>query len=350
MFQQGLKLKCLYVCACLSALFLGGCASNAPLVGNDPWQDVTVQLKTEEGVAVLGAECQLANSESVASVKSGETVRVRRSDSDLFVKCSNGSSHIALAQARSGVVSNPYQRSLIASAIPIVGLVNAVTDSNRGAYLEYPNTLNLILNKTYLFQGGHSKLALVPGIVGMMASKNSGEGVLSAEGQSYEDLTKNIDYIFNPNEHGRIRIINENLVAYALVREKACFPKKGIMSDQAGRDRVSHGGTWITSTNKTIGMPMTQPAPASFSEHLIKGGKPLTLEVSFAHENAIERQYCAVATSFIPKVNGSYEVRFIRDYAKKECQVSVNELLGESPNLSIAKVDLNSAHECEAPK
>lgn len=352
MFPPLLKAQYCITLLCSSLLFLLllGCASQAPLVGSDPWQEVTVQLKTSDGATVVGADCQLANSESVSQVSSGKAVRLRRSTSDLFVKCSNGTSQVALAQVKSGVKSDPYQQGLVSRAIPVVGLFNAIANHDSGTYFEYPSTLNLILNKTYLFQGGRSKMALMPGIWGMLADKPSGEGVFFAEGQTYEDLTKNIDYIFDPKRHSRIRIVNENLVSYTLTKDRLCFPRKGLLSDQTGSERISHGGTWITSANKTLGMPVMQALPASFSEHLIRGGSPLTLEVGFGYSGATHSEQCSVAISFAPKINANYEVHFVRDYAKKECRVDVGELQGEGSNLSIMNVDLSSARECEPQK
>lgn len=123
------------------ALLMTGCAS----VVNDSTHPVRIETKTQDGKLVNGAECRLSNDYGSTSMKSGDTVQVRRSSKDLDIVCKNpenpDASARAISRANGGMWGN----------IILGGGVGAIIDHNKGTAYTYPTWMQLVFGKSLVF-------------------------------------------------------------------------------------------------------------------------------------------------------------------------------------------------------
>jgi hypothetical protein len=136
--------RILLIAACLAAT---GCAT----VMNEATQSIKVQTLTAQGETVAGADCKMTNDRESVSVKSGGTVEVRRSASDLDIVCSHpdnpDASARAISRANSGMFGN----------IIIGGAVGAIIDHNKGTAYTYPTWIQLVFGKVMVFDRNSEK-------------------------------------------------------------------------------------------------------------------------------------------------------------------------------------------------
>ncbi len=136
--------RILLIAACLAAT---GCAT----VMNEATQSIKVETQTAQGETVAGADCKMTNDRESVSVKSGGTVEVRRSASDLDIVCSHpdnpDASARAISRANSGMFGN----------IIIGGAVGAIIDHNKGTAYTYPTWIQLVFGKVMVFDRNSEK-------------------------------------------------------------------------------------------------------------------------------------------------------------------------------------------------
>lgn len=129
--------------ASLLALILGatGCAS----IVNESTHPMKVEARTQSGQFVSGADCRLSNDYGAVSVRSGDTVSVRRSSKDLDILCKHptnpDASARAISRANAGMVGN----------IIFGGGIGAIIDHNKGTAYTYPTWVQLVFGKTLVF-------------------------------------------------------------------------------------------------------------------------------------------------------------------------------------------------------
>lgn len=131
-----LRMSTLVACVAMT-----GCAS----VVNGPTQPMKVETRTDAGQIVAGAECTLTNNHGSQSVKSGETLQVRRSGEDLDIVCQHpgnpGATARAVSRASPALLGN----------IIIGGGIGALVDHANGAGYNYPTWVQLVFGKTLVF-------------------------------------------------------------------------------------------------------------------------------------------------------------------------------------------------------
>lgn len=120
---------------------LTGCAT----VVNDSTHPVKVETKTQDGALVAGADCKLSNDYGVVSMKSGDTVQVRRSSKDLDVVCKDSNNPDAIARAISRANAGMWGNIIIG------GGIGAIIDHNKGTAYSYPTWMQLVFGKTLVF-------------------------------------------------------------------------------------------------------------------------------------------------------------------------------------------------------
>ena len=126
--------------AVLSLTFVG-CAS----VTNDSTHPMKVETKTEAGQVVSGAECKLSNDYGATSLKSGDTVQVRRSSKDLDILCKHPENPDATARAISRANAGMFGNIIFG------GGIGAIIDHNKGTAYTYPTWVQLVFGKTLVF-------------------------------------------------------------------------------------------------------------------------------------------------------------------------------------------------------
>jgi hypothetical protein len=129
------------ICSITFAFLLTGCAS----VINDVTHPVKIETKTESGQLVAGADCKLTNDYGVFTVKSGETVQVRRSNKDLDIVCAHPTNPDAKANAISRANGGMFGNILLG------GGIGAIIDHNKGTAYSYPVWMQLIFGQTLVF-------------------------------------------------------------------------------------------------------------------------------------------------------------------------------------------------------
>ena len=126
---------------------LTGCAT----IVNDSTHPMKVETKTEAGQFVIGADCKLTNDYGSTSVKSGDTVQVRRSSKDLDIVCKHpenpDASARAISRANAGMFGN----------IILGGGIGAIIDHNKGTAYTYPTWVQLVYGKTLVFDRSTEK-------------------------------------------------------------------------------------------------------------------------------------------------------------------------------------------------
>ena len=127
-----------FLTACLA---FTGCAS----VVNDTTHPIKVETKTNAGQTVAGADCKLTNDAASVSMKSGETVNIRRSSADLDITCKHPDNPDAtgrfISRMNAGMVGN----------ILIGGGIGMVIDHSRGTAYTYPTWVQLVFGKALMF-------------------------------------------------------------------------------------------------------------------------------------------------------------------------------------------------------
>jgi hypothetical protein len=127
--------------AILVSLAFTGCAT----VVNDSMHPIKIETKTPAGDAVVGAECKLTNDYGSVSMKSGETVQVRRSSKDLDIVCKNQNNPDASARAISRANAGMWGNIIFG------GGIGAIIDHNKGTAYTYPTWVQLVFGKTLVF-------------------------------------------------------------------------------------------------------------------------------------------------------------------------------------------------------
>ena len=122
-------------------LVFTGCAT----VMNDSMHPIKVETKTSEGKIVAGAECKLTNDYGTVSMKSGDTVQVRRSGKDLDIVCVQPDNPSAQARAISRANGGMWGNIILG------GGIGAIVDHNKGTAYTYPTWVQLIFGKTLVF-------------------------------------------------------------------------------------------------------------------------------------------------------------------------------------------------------
>ena len=106
------------------------------------------------GKAVRGADCKVTNDYGQVSVKSGDTLQVRRSSKDLDISCTSaeqGDAHgRAISRANAGMAGN----------ILFGGVIGAVIDHNKGTAYTYPSWVQLVFGQELTFDRSDEKEGL----------------------------------------------------------------------------------------------------------------------------------------------------------------------------------------------
>lgn len=131
--------KFLFICT--TSLLFTGCAS----ILNDSVHSMKVEAKTSDGQLVVGADCKLTNNYGSVSMKSGDTVQVRRSGEDLDINCIHLQNPDANAKAISRVNGGMLGNIIIG------GGIGAIIDHNKGTAYTYPTWVQLVFGKTLVF-------------------------------------------------------------------------------------------------------------------------------------------------------------------------------------------------------
>jgi hypothetical protein len=136
-----------WLCGLAACAGLGGCAS----VMNDSNHPLKVETLDSTGQAVVGAECKLTNDYGSFSVKSGDTLSIRRSSKDLDVTCT----HAAHANANARLISRA--NSGMFGNIILGGGIGAIIDHNKGTAYTYPTWVQLVFGKLVVFDRSSEK-------------------------------------------------------------------------------------------------------------------------------------------------------------------------------------------------
>ncbi|MES2105813.1 MAG: hypothetical protein V4634_17470 [Pseudomonadota bacterium] len=125
----------------VAAISLVGCAS----IVNDSTHPMKVETRKQSGEFVAGANCKITNDYGTFSVKSGETVQIRRSSKDIDFVCTDPNNPDAIARgisrANAGMAGN----------ILFGGGIGAIIDHNKGTAYTYPTWVQLVFGKSLVF-------------------------------------------------------------------------------------------------------------------------------------------------------------------------------------------------------
>lgn len=103
------------------------------------------------GKAMRGADCKVTNDYGQVSVKSGDTLQVRRSSKDLDISCisaEQGEAHgRAISRANAGMAGN----------IIFGGGIGAIIDHNKGTAYTYPGWVQLVYGQELTFDRSDEK-------------------------------------------------------------------------------------------------------------------------------------------------------------------------------------------------
>ena len=103
------------------------------------------------GKPVRGADCKVTNDYGQVSVKSGDTLQVRRSSKDLDISCTSaeqGEAHgRAISRANAGMAGN----------ILFGGGIGAIIDHNKGTAYTYPSWVQLVFGQELTFDRSDEK-------------------------------------------------------------------------------------------------------------------------------------------------------------------------------------------------
>jgi hypothetical protein len=124
-------------------LAMTGCAS----ITQDVTHPMKVETMTSDNHMITGAECKLTNDRESVTMKSGNTVKVRRSGEDLQIACKHPTNPAAIAKARAISRANAG----MFGNILIGGGVGAIIDHNKGTAYTYPTWVQLVFGKDLVF-------------------------------------------------------------------------------------------------------------------------------------------------------------------------------------------------------
>jgi len=130
-----------FLMICATTLLFTGCAS----ILNDSVHPMKIEARTSDGQFVVGADCKLTNNYGSVSMKSGDTVQVRRSGQDLDINCVHLQNPDANAKAISRVNGGMMGNIIIG------GGIGAIIDHNKGTAYTYPTWVQLVFGKTLVF-------------------------------------------------------------------------------------------------------------------------------------------------------------------------------------------------------
>lgn len=129
------------------ALAATGCAS----IVNESTHPMKVETAKADGKLVAGADCKLTNDYGTMSVKSGDTLQVRRSSQDLDIVCRQAdqpdAQGRAISRANAGLAGN----------IIFGGGIGAIIDHNKGTAYTYPTWVRLVFGKTLVLDRSSEK-------------------------------------------------------------------------------------------------------------------------------------------------------------------------------------------------
>lgn len=92
---------------------------------------------------ITNAECKLTNDYGTVSVKSGDTVQVRRSSKDLDIVCKQADNPDATARAISRANGGMFGNIILG------GGIGAIIDHNKGTAYTYPTWVQLVFGKAW---------------------------------------------------------------------------------------------------------------------------------------------------------------------------------------------------------
>ena len=133
--------------AMAAAALLGGCAS----IVNETTHPMKLETARPDGVLLAGADCRLTNDYGPFSVKSGETLQIRRSNHDLDIVCRHAEQPDAVARAISRANAG------LAGNILFGGGIGAIIDHSKGTAYTYPTWVRLVFGKTMVFDRSEEK-------------------------------------------------------------------------------------------------------------------------------------------------------------------------------------------------
>lgn len=130
-----------------AALACTGCASFV----NDPVHPMKVEAATPAGELVTDAACTLTNDTGVHTVKSGDTLLVRRSTKDLAIVCRHPAHPDATARAISRASAGMWGNVIFG------GGIGAVIDHGKGTAYSYPTWVQLVFGQSLVFDANDQK-------------------------------------------------------------------------------------------------------------------------------------------------------------------------------------------------
>lgn len=120
----------------LSATMLGtGCAS----IVSGTNQSVSLETRSKEGQAVMGANCKLSNNKGTWYVTSPGSVVVNRSYEDLLIDCEKENQEPGLASVKSSTKGMAFGNILFG------GVIGAGVDIASGAAYDYPTNITVLM-------------------------------------------------------------------------------------------------------------------------------------------------------------------------------------------------------------
>ena len=118
-----------------------GCAS----IVNETTHPMKVETAKPDGSLLAGAECRLTNDYGPFSVRSGETLQIRRSNKDLDIVCRHAeqpdATGRAISRANAGLAGN----------ILFGGGIGAIIDHSKGTAYTYPTWVRLVFGRSLVF-------------------------------------------------------------------------------------------------------------------------------------------------------------------------------------------------------
>lgn len=135
--------------AALMVVLTTGCAS----ITGDTTHPMRVDTQAA-GKPVRGADCKVTNDYGQVSVKSGDTLQVRRSSKDLDISCTSvehgDAQGRAISRANAGMAGN----------ILFGGGIGAIIDHNKGTAYTYPSWVQLAFGQELTFDRSDEKEGL----------------------------------------------------------------------------------------------------------------------------------------------------------------------------------------------
>lgn len=167
----------------VALILSSGCASITGTTG----QNVSVETRTKDGKAVVGASCELTNSKGKWFVTTPGSVGIRRSNDDMLVLCNKEGHEPGIANAVSDIKAGMFGNIIFG------GGIGAIIDHTQGTAYEYPTLMQIILGastKIENVQPGEAgeqpakKPASEPAPAAAMAPPSESPSIASAGNQS----------------------------------------------------------------------------------------------------------------------------------------------------------------------